>query len=129
MKNHWSGMNENCIMAAESDRVHRKYRFQREQPVFQAEEGLVERVGRAKARWLRRVMYETTASSTEKCFAYAVVDHLNCVTLDCWPSQLRLAKLLDFKAEKTLQRAARGLEFDWCSYDQGWWTKGLPIRS
>jgi len=73
-------------------------------------ESLVERVGRAKARWLRRVMYETSASSTQKCFAYAVADHLNCVTLDCWPSQSRLMKLLGFKSAKTLQRAARGLE-------------------
>jgi hypothetical protein len=73
-------------------------------------EGLVERIGRAKARWLRRVMYETAASSTQKCFAYAIADHLNCVTLDSWPGQLRLAKLLDLKSAKTLQRAARGLE-------------------
>ena len=73
-------------------------------------ETLVDRVGRAKARWLKRVMYETTASSTEKCFAYAVADHLNCVTLDCWPSQARFARLLGFKSVKTPQRAARGLE-------------------
>lgn len=71
---------------------------------------LFERIGRAKARWLRRVMYETSASSTQKCLAYSIADHLNCVTLDCWPSQLRLAKLLDLKSAKTVQRAAQGLE-------------------
>lgn len=73
-------------------------------------EPLSERVARAKARWLKRVMYETSATSTEKCFAYLVADHLNCATLDCWPSQARVAKLLGFKCAKTSQRAARGLE-------------------
>jgi hypothetical protein len=72
-------------------------------------ETLVDRVGRAKSRWLKRVMYETSATSTEKCFAYSVADHLNCVTLDCWPSQARFAKLLGFKCNRTVQRAARGL--------------------
>ena len=38
-------------------------------------------VNRAKARWLKRVMYKSTASSTGKCFAYSVADHLNCVAL------------------------------------------------
>jgi hypothetical protein len=74
-------------------------------------ETLVERIGRAKARWLRRVMYNGSASSTQKCLAYAIADHLNCVTLDCWPSQFRLAKLLGFKTSKTVQRAAQGLEW------------------
>jgi hypothetical protein len=55
-------------------------------------------------------MYGSSASSTEKCLAYAVADHLNCVTLDCWPSQTRLAELLGFECERTVQRAARGLE-------------------
>ena len=73
-------------------------------------EPLFERAARAKARWLKRVMYETTATSTEKCFAYLVVDHFNCVTSDCWPSQARIAKLLGFKCVKTSQRVARGLE-------------------
>jgi len=73
-------------------------------------ETLFKRVARAKARWLRRVMYGTLATSTEKCFAYAVVEHLNCVTLDSWPSQVRLAQLLGFKSVKTIQRAACGLE-------------------
>ena len=67
-------------------------------------------VARMKARWLRRVMYESTANSSQKCLAYAVFDHLNCVTLDCWPSQERLAKLLGFVSVKTVQRAARGLQ-------------------
>lgn len=72
-------------------------------------ESLAERIARAKARWLRRVLYGSAASSTEKCLAYAVSDHLNCVTLDCWPSQARLAELLGFDCERTVQRAARGL--------------------
>lgn len=79
-------------------------------PETRSAEPLVDRVCRAKARWLKRVMYESAASSTQKCFAYAVADHLNCVTLDCWPSQARLVTLLGFQSAKTLQRAARGLE-------------------
>ncbi len=71
---------------------------------------LVEQVNRQKARWLKRVMYELTANSTAKCFAYAVADHLNCVTMDCWPGQLRFAKLLGRRSVKTAQRAARELE-------------------
>lgn len=73
-------------------------------------ETLDQRVGRAKARWLRRVMYGTIATSTEKCFAYAVADHLNCVTLDAWPGKLRLSRHLGFKSVKTIERAARGLQ-------------------
>jgi hypothetical protein len=73
-------------------------------------ETLYKRVARAKARWLRRVMYGTIATSTEKCFAYAVAEHLNCVTLDAWPGKTRLAQLLGFKSVKTIQRGARGLE-------------------
>jgi hypothetical protein len=55
-------------------------------------------------------MYETAATSTEKCFAYVVADHLNCVTLDAWPGQPRFARLLGRKCTKTAQRAAHGLE-------------------
>jgi hypothetical protein len=55
-------------------------------------------------------MYGTVATSTEKCFAYAVAEHLNCVTLDAWPGQRRLAQLLGFKSVKTIQRGARSLE-------------------
>lgn len=73
-------------------------------------ETLLDRVNRMKARWLKRVMYESTATSTQKCFAYAVADHLNCVTLDCWPGQDRLVELLGCQNVKTAQRAARGLE-------------------
>lgn len=72
-------------------------------------ETLYKQVARAKARWLRRIMYGTVATSTEKCFAYAVADHLNCVTLDAWPGQLRVAQFLGFKSVKTIQRAAGGL--------------------
>jgi hypothetical protein len=71
---------------------------------------LFETVKRMKARWLKRVMYETTASSTAKCLAYAISDHLNCVTLDCWPGQLRLTQLLGRKSTKTPTRTARELE-------------------
>jgi hypothetical protein len=83
-----------------------KDRVDRDQPV----ETLVERVNRMKARWLKRVMYDSPATSTEKCFAYVVADHLNCVTLDCWPGQDRLVALLGRKNIKTAQRAARRLE-------------------
>ena len=73
-------------------------------------ESLRARVNRAKARWLKRVMYETAASSTAKCFAYSVADHLNCVTLDCWAGATRFAKLLGCKCTKTPERAARELQ-------------------
>src|SRR5262245_56320619 len=73
-------------------------------------ETLQERVNRAKARWLKRVMYHPSVTSTQKCFAYAVVDHLNCVTLDCWPGLAKLAHKLAFKCTRTLHRAAHGLE-------------------
>lgn len=76
----------------------------------QVVETLYQRVSRMRARWLKRVMYNSDASSTEKCLAYAVFDHLNCVTLDCWPAQRRLAELLGFELVKTIQRAATGLE-------------------
>jgi hypothetical protein len=71
---------------------------------------LLEQVNRKKARWLKRVMYETKASSTAKCFAYAVVEHLNCVTMDSWPAQERIARLLNRKCTKTARRAAKELE-------------------
>jgi len=71
---------------------------------------LVETVNRMKHRWLQRVMYKTAVSSTAKCLAYAIADHLNCVTLDCWPGQLRLAQLLSRRSIKTLTRAAKELE-------------------
>ena len=73
-------------------------------------ESLYRRTARGKARWLRRVMYQSLATSTEKAFAYLVFDHLNCVTLDAWPSQVRAAQLLGFQSVKTIQRAAGGLE-------------------
>jgi len=73
-------------------------------------ETLHQRVSRMRAKWLKRVMYSERTSTSEKCFAYAVSDHLNCVTLDCWPSQERLAALLGWDSVKTAQRAALGLE-------------------
>ena len=72
-------------------------------------EALYDRVSRQRARWLKRVMYDDQVTSSQKCLAYAISDHLNCVTLDCWPSQERLAKLLKFESTKTIQRTARGL--------------------
>ena len=54
-------------------------------------ETLVDRVSRMKQRWLKRVMFDHGTSSSEKCFAYLVVDRLNCVTQDCWPSQKTIA--------------------------------------
>lgn len=67
-------------------------------------------ISRQKARWLKFVMHESKASATEKCLAYTIADALNCVTLDCWPSQPRLARLLGGVSVRTVQRAARGLE-------------------
>ena len=72
-------------------------------------ESLSDRVNRAKARWLKRVMQDPSATSTQKCLAYAIADYLNCVTLDCWPAQPTLARILGHKSVKTVQRAARGL--------------------
>lgn len=72
-------------------------------------ESLSEQIGRAKARWLKRVMQDPAATSTQKCLAYAIADFLNCVTLDCWPAQPTLARALGHKSVKTVQRAGRGL--------------------
>lgn len=75
------------------------------------DQSLLDHVNRAKARWLKRIMYDLPQiTSTEKCLAYAISDHLNCATLDCWPSQVRLAQLLGFKSTKTVQRTTRGLQ-------------------
>ncbi len=72
-------------------------------------ESLSEQVNRAKARWLKRVMQDPSVTSTQKCLAYAITDYLNCVTLDCWPSQPTVARVLGYKSVKTVQRAVRGL--------------------
>src|SRR5438105_2742188 len=64
---------------------------------------------RAKERWYRRVMY-SDATSTEKCFSYFIKDMLNCVTLDAWPSQTTLRKLLGRKVARTPGRAAKALQ-------------------
>jgi hypothetical protein len=72
-------------------------------------ETLSDQVNRAKARWLKRVMYESVATSTQKCFAYSIADHLNCVTMDCWAGQPRFARLLGRQSIKTVQRAAGSL--------------------
>jgi len=71
-------------------------------------EPLHKRVRRVKARWLQRIMY-SDVKQTEKVFAFLVADHLNCVTLDAWPSQATASKLLHCST-KTIQRAADGLE-------------------
>ena len=73
-------------------------------------ETLYDGVNRAKARWLKRVMYHSDATPFQKCLAYAIADHLNCVTRDCWPAQLTLCRLLGGVCTRTLQRAGRGLE-------------------
>jgi hypothetical protein len=67
-------------------------------------------VSRMKHRWFNRVMSDPNVSPTEKCFAYFVMDKLNCVTLDAWPSQSLLAQLLGRKSIKTVNRLASGLE-------------------
>jgi hypothetical protein len=67
-------------------------------------------VSEAKMRWLSRCMYSDRLSSTAKVFAFVVADMLNCVTLDCWPTQETIADRLGQKAIKTAKRAARELE-------------------
>jgi hypothetical protein len=71
-------------------------------------EPLRKRISRVKARWLRRVMY-CEAKHTEKILAFVIFDHLNCVTLDAWPSQRTIASFLHCST-KTVTRAADGLE-------------------
>jgi hypothetical protein len=72
-------------------------------------ESLYDRVTRAKHRWLKRVMSDHGTSSSEKCFAFLVVDRLNCVTQDCWPSQKTIAEQFGWSI-KTVHRVAVGLE-------------------
>jgi hypothetical protein len=72
-------------------------------------ETLYERVSRQKHRWLKRVMFDHGTSSSQKCFAYVVVDRLNCVTLDSWPSQKTIANEFGWSV-KTVHRVAIGLE-------------------
>jgi hypothetical protein len=72
-------------------------------------EALYDTVNRAKHRWLKRVMYDPEAAPTEKNFAYLVTDHLNCVTLDCWPSQRRIADLFGCST-KTVHRMSFALK-------------------
>jgi hypothetical protein len=87
-------------------------------------ESLRDRVNRKKARWLARVMYNSTATSTQKCMAWSVADHLNCVTLDAWPGLLGLSRRLGFMHQRTLERAVQGLEernFLICRQVEGLW--------
>jgi hypothetical protein len=72
-------------------------------------ESLYDRITRAKHRWLKRVMFDHGTNSSQKCFAYLVVDRLNCVTLDCWPSQKLISEEFGWSI-KTVQRVAIGLE-------------------
>jgi hypothetical protein len=72
-------------------------------------EGLAGQVSRAKHRWFKRVAYDEKVSSSEKVFAFLVMDHLNCATLDCWPAQKTVAAKLGW-CTKTTQRVARALE-------------------
>jgi hypothetical protein len=73
------------------------------------QDSLDQKAKRAKARWLRRVM-RSDATSTAKCFAYQIVDSLNCVTLDSWLAQETLARRLSVRSVKTVVRAARELQ-------------------
>ena len=73
-------------------------------------ETLTDRANRAKARWLKRMMNSPNLTSTQKTLAYAICDHLNCVTLDCWPSQNTLARALGCSSSKTVQRASNALQ-------------------
>lgn len=68
------------------------------------------RVTRWKMLWLDSVMGDARLNSTQKCIAYAIASHLNCVTLDCWPSHERLADRLNIKSSKTIQRGLLVLE-------------------
>ncbi|MGA7807534.1 hypothetical protein [Bradyrhizobium sp.] len=72
-------------------------------------ESVYDRVNRAKHRWLKRVMFDCGTNSSEKCFAYLVLDRLNCVTLDCWPSQKLIAEQFGWSI-KTVHRVAIGLK-------------------
>jgi hypothetical protein len=74
-----------------------------------AKDSLYDRVNRAKHRWLKRVMVDCATSSSEKCFAYIVMDRLNCVTLDCWPSQQLVADQFGWST-KTVHRVSFGLQ-------------------
>jgi hypothetical protein len=73
-------------------------------------ETLLDRVNRMKHRWLKRVMSDPGVSPSAKCFAYIVMDRLNCVTLDSWPGQPLIAQQLGRKSIKTVNRIASGLE-------------------
>src|SRR6202790_1868025 len=75
----------------------------------QGNETVSDRVNRAKHRWLKRVMFDRGTSSSEKCFAFLVVDRLNCVTQDCWPGQKLIADQFGWSI-KTVHRVAVGLE-------------------
>ena len=75
----------------------------------QGNETVFDRVNRAKHRWLKRVMFDRGTSSSEKCFAFLVVDRLNCVTQDCWPSQKLIADQFGWSI-KTVHRVALALE-------------------
>jgi hypothetical protein len=75
----------------------------------QGNETVFDRVNRAKHRWLKRVMFDRGTSSSEKCFAFLVVDRLNCVTQDCWPSQRLIADQFGWSI-KTVHRVALALE-------------------
>jgi len=54
-------------------------------------------------------MFDLAVSSSEKCFAYVVIDRLNCVTLDCWPSQKLIADQFGWSI-KTVHRVSFALK-------------------
>ena len=88
-----------------------EHRYQRaDHPDVVAQtETLTEQVARKKHRWLKRVVYDLATGSSEKAFAYLVMDHLNCVSLDCWPSQKTIADKFGWST-KTVHRVADALE-------------------
>jgi hypothetical protein len=88
-----------------------EHRYQRtDHPdVIDRTEILTEQVARKKHRWLKRVVYDLATGSSEKAFAYLVMDHLNCVSLDCWPSQKKIAEKFGWST-KTVHRVADALE-------------------
>lgn len=80
------------------------------QPTAVPSKTLVERIGRAKTRWLKRVVYGPDVSSTGNCFAHALADRRHCVTLDRWPRQARPAQFLGFASVETVRQVAHELE-------------------
>src|ERR1700681_3783350 len=93
---------------SEDEALHLESLGHNSPPLGLALEPLAKQVARAKARWLHRLMV-SNAKSNEKVFGYLIFQHLNCVTLDAWPSQDTLRSHMHCCA-RTIARAADGLE-------------------